>query len=62
MTYQRKTYDEYQLWIDYGYGDGFEHETTEPSYNAFIEQRKCYRDNGIYNPIKLKVKRVKIEN
>ena len=40
-TYQRKTKIEYQLWSSYGYG--WEHETTENTYQELKEQIKCYK-------------------
>lgn len=56
MAYQRKTVDEYQLWINYGLG--WEHETTEESMKAAKEQRKCYRENCPQYPTKIIKKRM----
>lgn len=46
MAYQRKTRDEYRLWADYGYGQGFELETTEETRADVREQLACYRENA----------------
>ncbi len=43
MAYQRKTRDEYEL--QGNYGQGWERLTTEETYSAAVEQRRCYRDN-----------------
>ena len=57
--YQRKTRDEWQLWVDYG--QGFEHETSEDTRRAAIEQQKCYRDNCPEYRTKIKLARVRAE-
>lgn len=56
-TYQRKTKIEYQLWSNYGYG--WEHETTEDTYQELKEQIKCYKANSSGH-FKMVFKRVKI--
>jgi hypothetical protein len=43
MGYVRKTRDEYELQGNYGHG--WECLTTEDSYRAAKEQRKCYDEN-----------------
>lgn len=43
MTYQRKTRDEYRLWIDYG--QGWELEVTEDTGTAIRERCREYREN-----------------
>lgn len=55
MAYQRKTKDVWEFWVDYG--QGWEHETTEASRKDAVAQRRCYRDNGIYAPIKIRRRR-----
>lgn len=60
MTYQRKTRDEWQLWIDYGYGHGWEHEISEDTRKDVLQRRKEYRENCPEYPTKIKCKRVKI--
>jgi hypothetical protein len=40
MSYQRKTKDEFVLIANYGYGYGWEEETTEESYKAIRERLK----------------------
>ncbi len=61
MKYQRKTKDEYQIHVNYGYGDGWEHETTEDSWKDAKAQRKCYRENAPQYPVKMIKRRVKID-
>lgn len=60
MAYQRKTRDEWQLFVNYGYGDGWEHETSEETYREARERVKEYRDNCPQYPVKLKCARVKL--
>lgn len=57
MVYQRKTRDEWQLWINYG--SGWEHEVSEDTFNAAKEQAKTYRANCSY-PVRIKLARIKI--
>lgn len=59
-TYQRKTKIEYQMYSNYGYG--WEHETTEESYEALKEQIKTYKENCPEGRYKMVFKRVKIED
>lgn len=61
MAYVRKTRDEFQLWINYGYGHGWEHEISEDSYREFKARRKEYRENCPQYPTRLVKKRVPIE-
>jgi len=56
MGYKRKTEDEFQIHVNYGFG--WEHETTEETYREGLAQLKCYRENISY-PVKLVIKRVK---
>lgn len=56
--YKRKTFDEYEIHGNYGYG--FECVTTEEKYSAAREQLKCYRENEPQYSHKIVKKRVKI--
>ena len=60
MAYQRKTRDEWQILVNYGYGDGWEHEVSEDSYREARDQVRTYRENCPY-PVKMRCKRVPIE-
>ena len=40
MAYVRKTYDEYEVWTNYGYG--WEVEVTEPTRKEAVETMKAY--------------------
>lgn len=44
MAYQRKTYDEWELWTNYGYG--WECECCASTYKEAKEDYKAYRDNA----------------
>lgn len=57
--YIRKTYDEYEIQGNNGYG--WECETTEETYKDAKAQAKCYRENVNY-PIRIVKKRVKIDS
>jgi hypothetical protein len=46
---------EYQVWVNYGYGEGWEHELTEDTSRKAREQIRTYRKNGIYVPMKIKI-------
>lgn len=52
MVKERKTIDTWQIHVNYGYGDGWEHECTEFDYRTALEQLKAYRDNCPY-PVKV---------
>lgn len=58
MAYKRKTYDEYQIHGNYGYGHGFEEVTCETTFREARDMLKCYRDNEPGVPFKIIVKRV----
>ncbi len=58
MGYQRKTRDVWYLLVDYG--QGFEHETTEPTYADARAQLRCYRVNCPQYPARLKRARERI--
>lgn len=57
MSYVRKTVDVWYFYVNYGYGDGWEHENTELTREAMKENRKAYRENCAY-PLKIKLVRV----
>lgn len=57
MVYQRKTYDEWEIQVNYGYG--WECETVEFTWKEAKAQAKCYRENINY-PIRIVKKRVKL--
>lgn len=52
--YRNKTIDgtkirqvlSYQFYLNYGYGDGFEHEITEYTYASMMENKKAYLENS----------------
>lgn len=58
MAYVRKTYDEYEIQGNCGYG--WDCETTEETWKEARAQAKCYRENVNY-PIRIVKKRVKIK-
>lgn len=55
----RKTRDEYQVQVNYGYGHGWEHEISEDTLAAARERRKEYQANTNY-PVRIQKKRVKL--
>jgi hypothetical protein len=60
MAYKRKTRDVWYIYVNYGFGDGWEHETTETSREDMKVNRKAYRENCNY-PFKIKKTRERIE-
>jgi hypothetical protein len=58
IMYKRRTFDEYQLHINYG--QGWEHEISEESRKEAKERIKEYCANCPQYPVKIVVKRVKI--
>lgn len=59
MSYLRKTADEYQLHVDYGYG--FEYVLAEDTMSEARQRRKEYRENCPQYPTKIVKKRVPIK-
>ena len=58
--YIRKTRDEFVILANYGYGHGWEEETTEDTYQEGKQRLQEYRENtpaGHYKLIKRRVKR-----
>ena len=45
MTYTRKTKDTYILYVNYGYGDGYEEEIQEETKKEILIRLKEYREN-----------------
>lgn len=50
MARQRKTRDEYRVWLNYG--QGWEHETSEDSAREAVAQVRTYRENCPEYPAK----------
>jgi hypothetical protein len=48
----RKTRDVWRLYVNYGYGHGWEHELTEDSWREARERLREYRANCPEYPIK----------
>lgn len=61
MTYKRKTYDEYQVHGDYGYGHGFEEICSENTFKDARQRLKEYRENERGISFKIVKRRIKIE-
>jgi hypothetical protein len=61
MVYKRKTKDEWQLHINYGYGDGFEHEVSEETLKEIKLRSKEYQENCPQYTRKIIRKRVKLD-
>lgn len=59
MAYIRKTRDEYHLLANYGFGHGWEHETTELTAKEGRARLKEYRENAPQFRYKLQRKRVR---
>lgn len=57
MARQRKTIDTFEIHVNYGYGDGWEHEVTEFTRFAARQAKKAYQDNTPYR-IKIVNRRV----
>ncbi len=60
MPYKRKTVDTFELQADYGFGEGYECLTSEKTRREAQAQRKCYRENGDYAPMRIKKVRIPI--
>ena len=61
MVYVRKTRDVYELHTNYGYGHGWEVETTETTRKEARAQAECYRKNVPGINIKIVKRRERIE-
>ena len=57
--YKRKTRDEFEIQVDYGYGCGWETEITEDTRKEAKERLKEYRANCQY-AVRMIKKRVRI--
>ena len=58
--YKRKTRTEYHILVNYGHGDGWEHECTELTRTDARNQLACYREDCSH-PVRMVAKRVRIE-
>ena len=58
--YTRKTKDEFQLHVNYGYGHGFEHEISEDTLKEASERKREYQANCPQYATKIIRKRIKI--
>ncbi len=61
MAYKRKTQDEFQIHVNYGYGDGWEHEISEFSFSEARKRRQEYRENAPEYPVRIVKRRVALE-
>lgn len=59
MAYKRKTADEYQLHVNYGYG--WEHELSEYTLEEARQRRKEYAENCPQYPTRIVKKRIPIK-
>ena len=57
--YVRKTYDEYVLETNYGYGYGWEEVLTESAYDEIVERKREYQENMPQYPYRIRKRRVK---
>ena len=62
MPYIRKTRDEFRLYVDYGHGQGWEHEVSENTRKEIKERQKEYQANCPQYPTKWNKARVKIND
>lgn len=61
MAYQRKTRDVWHLYVDYGYGHGWEHEFDEYSAKEIRDRQREYRENCPQYPTKVVKGRERLE-
>ena len=60
MAYQRKTVDVYSLFVNYGYGHGYEHELDEYSRSEIRQRQREYAENCPQYPTKIVMRRERI--
>ncbi len=60
MAYKRKTYDEYQLMGNWGYG--WDYVLSENSFKGARQQLRCYIENDPSAEYKIVKKRIKRRN
>jgi hypothetical protein len=60
MAYKRKTVDVWHLYINYGFGHGWEDETAEATFREIRERAREYRENCPEYPVRIRVKRERI--
>lgn len=53
-AYVRKTRDVFELHVNYGYGDGWEHEITEDTYEEALARLAEYRENCPQYPSRIR--------
>ena len=61
MAYKRKTYDEFQLLGNWGYGDRWEYILAEDTLAEVKKRRKEYLENDPFATYKIVKRRIKIE-
>lgn len=61
MAYIRKTKDEYQLFCNYGYGDGWEYILAENTMKEAKQRKREYMENAPQYSYKIVKKRVPIK-
>lgn len=54
MAYVRKTRDVFEIQVNYGYGDGWEYEIAEHSYNEARNRLAEYRENCPQYPARIR--------
>lgn len=59
-TYVRKTRDVWELHVNYGHGDGWEHEVSEDSWPEMRDRLREYRQNCPQYPVKAIRRREKV--
>jgi len=59
--YKRRTEDEYQIWANYGYGDGYEEIDCSDNLKDAKINIKLYRENQPQYAYKIIKRRVKIQ-
>ena len=59
--YKRKTYDVWELYIDYGYGDGWEYVLTEKSASGARKRRNESAEHSPQYSTSIVKRRVPIE-
>lgn len=62
MSYKRKTRDAYAIEVNYGFGDGWEHEVTEYTRTERNERLNEYRANAPQWPVRARKFREPLES
>ena len=58
--YQRKTRDIWKMYVNYGYGDGYEYELTEYTQKEAYQRVKEYHENCPQYAVKIVKKRERV--